>query len=253
MTQLIPVNKKRHGAKSWRRSASFSFAAQEHLATIVGAEISKAAMSMPLAFVRVEGRYVLVAVSSLEPGRNLFVSTEGKWIGGYVPSGFRAFPFRLARAQGHDDLVLCVYEDSGLVFEDKNAGEPFFDDEGDISESLKEVMNFLLNVERNRKATEVAVSVLEEVGVIEPWPLKIGEKKIEGLYRIDEEKLQKIEDSVFLRLRKTGAIPLVYSQLLSMRNITLLEKLAKLQGENERRQGPAALVLDDGEFIRFQE
>ena len=253
MARLIPVNKERHGTKSWRRFTSFSFAAQDHVATIVGAEISKAATSMPLAFARVQERYVLVAVLSLEPGRNLFVSTDGRWIGSYVPSGFQGFPFRLARGEGREDLVLCVYEDSGLVFEDRKAGEPFFDDGGEISKSLKRVMDFLLNVETNRKATEVAVSALAEAEVIVPWSLKAGNKKIEGLYRIDETKLQKVENSVFLGLRPTGAIPLAYAQLFSIANIAVLERLANVQEKIGATEAPKPMVFNDGDFIRFDE
>jgi hypothetical protein len=55
---------------------------------------------VPLAFARHQDRFLLVAVLSLTPGFNLFVSPTGQWLGRYVPSVFRGYPFRLARKAG---------------------------------------------------------------------------------------------------------------------------------------------------------
>ncbi len=253
MARLVGVSKDRHGDKSWGRPGSFSFASGENLVPIVAAELSRAVSSMPLAFVRLREQYLLVGLLSLTPGRNLFVAPRGRWLGAYVPSAFRGVPFRLAKSEKQADLILCVDEESGLVYDDREAGERFFDEDGDISRPLKKVMDFLQNVEKNRMATEAAVSALDQAGVIVPWGLKIGGKKVEGLYRVDEAKLREAEDSIFLQLRKAGAFPIAYGQLLSMGNLFILKKLAAVRKKHDENRVPKPMAFNDGDFIRFDE
>lgn len=253
MAQLLPVSKERHGGKYWKRYDSYAFARGQLLAPMVAAEIPKAALTMPLAFVRHGDRYLLIGMLSLSSRQNLFVLPDGKWGGGYVPSAFRSYPFRLAKAEGQKQLILCVDEDSGLIVDDKNSGEPFFDDSGKTSKPLQGVVNFLEAMEKSRKMTDVAVSLLAGAGVLAPWSIETGGKKLEGLYRTDEAALQKIDDGVFLKLRKAGALALAYSQLLSMGNLAVLERLAAIQEKIVRKEAPKPQISTDGEYIRFDQ
>ena len=66
--------------------------------------------------------------------------------------------------------------------------------------------------------------------MIVPWPLVVrhGEEKetpIKGVFRIDEGKLNQLEDDQWLALRRAGAMPLIYGQLLSMGNLGKLLKI----------------------------
>jgi hypothetical protein len=71
------------------------------------------------------------------------------------------------------------------------------------------------------------------MGFITPWPLTVSidnqPQTIGGLYRIDEEKLNSIDDESFLKLRKSGALSLAYMQLFSMGRIGVLEQLDRVQ------------------------
>lgn len=99
MVQLVAVSQARHAARKWQHHADYRFAATEALAPIVGAELAKAALSMPLAFSEQAGRYTLVAVLSLVPGRNMFVGPDGRWYGNYIPACLRSYPFSLLAQQ----------------------------------------------------------------------------------------------------------------------------------------------------------
>lgn len=212
MPKLIPISKEIHADKSWIRYSSYQFAAKDNLAPLVGAEVSKAVLSFPMAFIKQQDNFTLVAVLSLTPGRNMFVAPNGQWLGGYVPSAYRGFPFRLAKAEDRDDLILCVDEDSGLINDDPNAGEPFFDEQGQLAKPVKDVMDFLSQIEQNRTVTDLAVASLAEAEVITEWNLKVKvgeeEKPVTGLYMVDEAKLNSLEDAQFLHLRKTGGLPI---------------------------------------------
>jgi len=74
--------------------------------------------------------------------------------------------------------------------------------DSNISPALKKVFSIFLNeLERSRRATDVAVAALAEAGVIQPWQIKLkaapGERAIAGLYRIDEVGINALADDVF--------------------------------------------------------
>jgi hypothetical protein len=230
MVQFVAVSQARHAARIWQHHADYRFAATEALAPIVGAELAKAALSMPLAFSEQAGGYTLVAVLSLVPGRNMFVGPDGRWYGNYIPACLGSYPFSLLAQQGTDQLALCVAEGSGLVVEKHIAGEEFFDAEGNVSPALKPVMELLTQLHRSRQVTDLAVSALAQAGVIKPWQIKIkseqGEQAISGLHHVDEAALAALPDEVFLKLRP--ALPVAYAQMLSMGQLSIFEQLARL-------------------------
>jgi hypothetical protein len=255
MPQFAPITKQNHTSKFWTRFSTYIFASKDNLVPLAGAEIAKAVSALPMAFVKQQNRFFLAAVLSLTPGTNLFVAPDGRWLGKYIPSFFRGYPFQLAKTEGQKNLVLCVDEDSGLVSDDKAAGEPFFDGAGEVAKPVKEIMNFLNQVEQNRAATNLAVASLAEVGVISEWPLKINdggqEKPVTGLYRIDEATLNSLEDEMFLKIRKAGALPIAYAQLLSMGNIQNFQQLAKAQEQMKENNPDITPILGDDDMISF--
>ncbi len=183
MPRFAVVSRERHGRKKWQRFSGYGFAAADAVAPITGAELGRAALSMPCAFLEQSGRHTLVAVLSLIPGHNMFVGPGGRWLGSYVPAWFRLYPFRMLAQQDTNELVLCVDEESRLVVERNAAGEEFFDAEGNPSPALKPVFEALTVAERSRTATELAVAALAQAGVIRPWQIKV--KTDEGEHPIE--------------------------------------------------------------------
>ncbi len=236
MPHYTAISRESHAGKKWQPFKSYGFASTVVLAPVVGVELGRAALAMPLAFLQEADRFVLVAMLSLKPGRNMLVTPDGRWLSGYVPAYVRSYPFRLLPQQGTDQLVLCIDTDSGLVVEGDAAGEDFIGPDGNISPALKKALDFLNELERSRRATDVAVAALAAAGVIQPWPITLkaeqGERAITGLYRTDEVALNGLTDDVFLKLRKTpGALPIAYAQLLSMGQLGIFEHLARLQAQ----------------------
>lgn len=229
MSTLVPVSRERHARLRWRPCSSYSFVARNTLVPLVAAELSSAATVMPLALVRQGEGFSLSALLGVESSTNVFVSLEGRWLGRYIPSALRAYPFSLARTESGGS-VLCVDEASGLVSEDP-VGEPFFNDSGEPSEALGRVLNFLQQVEFSRVQTSGACAALVRHGLVRNWPilLKEGgeERRIEGLFQVDEPALNQLPDEAFLDLRRAGALPLAYCQMLSTQNLPLLGELAK--------------------------
>jgi len=50
MPKFTAISRERHAGKKWQRFKSYGFASTSALAPIVGVEIARAALAMPLAF-----------------------------------------------------------------------------------------------------------------------------------------------------------------------------------------------------------
>src|SRR6056297_2371984 len=115
MPKLTAISKQNFANKSWTRFTSYQFAAKDNLTPLVVSEISKSVLNFPMAFIKQQDTFILVAVLSLTPGQNMFVAPNGQWLGGYVPAAFRGHPFSLQKAKDRDEFVLCVDQESGLI------------------------------------------------------------------------------------------------------------------------------------------
>ena len=221
------ITRESHGAKRWLRYTGYAFAMREAVMPLALAELAKAALSLPIGFIAQGDGFVPVAVMSLQPEQNLFVAVDGRWIHGYIPAAARGYPFRLAKATDGRQ-VLCIDEDSGLV-NDGPDGEAFFDDEGKPVQALREIMDFLEQTEQSRQVAARACAVLNKHHLIQHWPIihqtASGERKIDGLFRIDEAALNQLDAEALLEVRNAGGLLIAYCQLLSMQHLPALGEL----------------------------
>ena len=235
MAEFAAVTPESHAKKVWKQVTNYTFAASDTVIPLVGSEISKVAPVMPIGFVKQEAGYQLVAITSLQLGKNLYVAPDGKWLGAYIPSALRAYPFRLLKPEDAEKSILCINEASGLVVESTEEGNDFFDDENQPVQGIKDIVNLLSQVEASMLVTERAVNALADADLIAPWEinLKQGEEvvPVEGLFRVDEAALNKLDDEDFLTLRKAGGLAVAYGQLFSMSQLAVLERLGVLQGQ----------------------
>ncbi len=233
MVKLVVVDREKHAGKGWRQPTGYAYAATQAVIPLLGAEFASAALAMPIAFVEQAGRYMAVGVMSPTPGRNLFIGPSGQWLGGYVPASLRGYPFLLLRAEGGEKMILCVDEDSGLIVDADADTQKFFEEDGAPSAAVTATVNFLQQLEHSRVVADLAVATLAEAGLFAPWPLTVvvdnQPQEVKGLHRVDEAKLAALDDEAFLKLRKSGALPLAYMQLLSMGQVALFTQLSRLQ------------------------
>ena len=230
-----------HGDKAWKRFTGYQFARGIPVAQLAAPEISKAALSMPLAFMQVGEAVSLVAVCGLLPEQNLFIAPDGRWLGAYVPAVFRGYPFKLARS-GDNNFALCIDTTSGLLVE-RDQGEALFNDDATPTETVQQVMQLLVQTTKGQEALSQAATALSQAGVLEPWPIKIKdgdkERDVTGLLRLNEQSLNGLDDPAFLALRKVGGLQVAYAQLLSSANIGVLAQLDQVHGEIQKRQDAA--------------
>lgn len=228
MPNFQAVSRTTHADKRWKRYDNYAFAAKDALAPLVAQELPRAAMHLPIGFVVQDAQVAPVAVLGFQPGQNLFVTRDGRWIGGYTPAAYRGYPFQLA-ASAEGQNVLVVDEASGLVSDSE--GEPFFDGDGNPAKPVKDLLDFLGQVQANRIITGRICAALAEHQIIEPWPITVqaenGERQIQGLHRINEAALKELSADALKALQQAGALPMIYCQLLSMQHLPLLGQLAE--------------------------
>jgi hypothetical protein len=221
------LSKERHAGKRWQRHSSYHFAAHDALAPLATQELPQAMMAMPIAFIISGAAFDLVAVQGLAPGRNAFVASDGRWLAGYLPLVYSAYPFKLVSAD-NGEQVLCVDENTHLIT-DGPTGERFFDEDGKPAQTVKDVLDSLAQQQAHRNATAGICAVLQKHKLIQPWRITVqaGGKtqNIEGLYRIDEAALNTLLPDAFIELRDSGALAAAYCQLLSMQH---LQKLGQM-------------------------
>lgn len=258
-----PITFDRHGGKRWQRHASYAFTAHQSLVPIVGTELGAAALSLTIAFVAHGEGFVPVAVLGLEPAKNLYVAADGRWLGSYVPAAFRSYPFaELPMSDGRP--VLCVDEASGLVSEVDGplGGELFFNTDGTLAPPTRTVLDFLQEMAASRPRILMATASLQTHGLLQPWQtqVQIGatQVNVEGLYRVDEAAMGALADEAFLELRRSGALPLAYTHLVSTQNLQALGSLANEQARAVQAQqlpvtaaGELDLSFLQGDTLRF--
>jgi hypothetical protein len=234
--KYLPVTPEALGHKRWQRYSGYAFACKDSVAPLVVHELPKAALHLPLGWVQRPNGFQWVAILGLAPGHNLFVAPDGRWLGGYVPAHFRSHPFTLANtADGQQ--VLCVDTDSGLIHDIHicSDGEAFFNADGKPSEALAGVLNFLTQLAHNRPVSERICAVLAQHQLIQPWALRVqtpnGEQALQGLWRIDEARLNELGPDALKALQTAGALPLAYLQLMSMQHLQTLGKLAQTHAQ----------------------
>ena len=248
MANLHGLTFERHGQKFWQRPTNFRFAAAESVIPLVVFELSKAAMSMPLAFVSQGDSFIPVAVMGIEPGNNVFVSADWRWLGQYVPAQFRSYPFRLVKTDDGQN-ALCVDEDNDLIC-DVPTGERFFNDDNAPSQAVEDIIEFLRQIEQSRKVTENACLVLQKHALIRAWPITVqqntGVQLIEGLYEIDEAALNQLSAEALKEVQEGGGLAVAYCQLISIQHLPLLGQLTDKQKAASAQMSPLHTLSSDG-------
>lgn len=248
------VTRERYSHKRWTRYNTYKFTANSAIVPIVASEAPKAVMVFPLALTREGEGYGLSAVLSFQPNQNLFVTHDGRWIGSYIPSRFRSYPFAMLPTETGEQ-VLCIDEESGLVT-DEDIGERFFDADGAVAEATRKIVEFLTIVQRDREKTLLACKALSDSGVVVPWDITVkaaeGERRIEGLFKVDETALNALSVEAFELLRQSGALPIAYCQMLSMQHLAGLGKLAEAhaarRSQDEKLMKTVFSPPETGEF-----
>jgi len=245
--KVVPITKEKHLSKKIKPITSFAFAADLHLAYIMGAEFLRAASTYPIVFLEdaKNDEFRPVALLGLKAGENLFVDDKGRWEASYIPAVLRGYPFILGRTPEKDRFTVCIDEESEFLNEEE--GQAMFDDEGEPSQVLENVKKYLAGLQQMEQLTQQFCREFKEKNMFVPLNMKVRQEdslqNITGAYAINEQRLDNLSDEVFLDLRKRKILPMIYCHLASL---TQIERLVKLRNKSMVQPAPS---IDDADAL----
>ena len=154
-------------------------------------------------------------------------------------------------------LRLCIDEAFDGCNED-GRGERLFDADGEQTQYLNSVLEFLKEYQMQFQRTQLFCKKLQELDLLEPMgaqlTLPAGEKlTLTGFQAISRDKLKALSGDQLAELAKTDELELAYMQIQSMRNFSgMLEKVGAAKTEEAEETEEAKLKLKRSFFSQHQ-
>lgn len=246
--KMTPLNSSQHGSLKLFPANNIDYAKGTHFAHLVAPEFGPAAAVFPIVFIENSESQELepVVMLGFEPGQNLAINDEGQWGAPFVPATIRQYPFGYSTVEAQPDKWVLVFdEDSDILNEEK--GEPLFDENGEQTEVLESVMQFIAELQGAAAATEEFCRYMKEKGLFAPLNLRIprGETTlaIDDVQGIDETKFNELPDETIIEIKNRGYLPLMYAHLLSLSQI---DRMVVLDSEAAASSGLRQPTGGDG-------
>jgi hypothetical protein len=225
---LVAVNNVTHAALCINETPDYRVAAQVDALPLLASELGQALRHYPLAFLDTgpDSAPLLVAITGLANGHNLFVDAQGRWLSGaYVPAYVRRYPWFAVQVHTQGDLLLAMDDTATQLNQEQ--GTSLFDEQGQPSALLQQVMAFEREYRFWGLRTQAMVLALQQAQVLEPGQFTLtahgGEsRQLNGLLVVSETRLQQLTPETLLTLHSADALGLAYAQLMSMGNFVHL-------------------------------
>lgn len=210
-----------------------------NMVPIIMAELLKAATRFPIVFTKnaETGRFSVIALCGFEGGENLFYRA-GAWDSLYVPLNILRQPFFLGvdGSAGEEQQVICMDAESPCI---SNEGKSLFNENGDPEKYLKDMQSMLAQLYHGEKATRHFIETVNELGLIQKMSLDIkfenGEAiKVQGIYTIDENKLNELPMEKFSALRQNSMLFPIYSMIQSLGHIHWMVNQRNIRNEEAK-------------------
>ncbi len=226
---LTPFDKHKHAGLGLPAERRYRWAGALNAMFVNAAEFGRAALDYPLVFVRAPGNSepLPAAVLSLEAQRNLFVDADDRWrSGAYVPAYARRHPFCIVQLPGEKNAearnLVCV-EDGALVRSDR----PLLDAQGEATADWAPLLKMMEAMEAARTQTVAFGARLDTLALLTPFdalalPHSAKPLRLQGMLRVDEEKLGRLDPKELKALLTRGELRAIYAHLLSLANFARL-------------------------------
>ena len=215
------INSGAHGKLKVSTATNFAFAKQANSIVLAAAEFAEAAAHYPIVFGRSEEGIVAHAITGHTTGENLYIDEDGMWRPDtYIPAYVRRYPFLLLENKEEDELSLVADLESDMLGEEE--GQALYEGE-EPTEAAQQALQFCLTFHRELLNSAKLFHQISDAELLVERSADVKlpderQSRIAGFLVIDEEKLRDLGDDIFLELRKTGALTLIYCHLWSMRS-----------------------------------
>jgi SapC len=227
-TEIVPLLKT-HRVRLLRRGEAPDFARKLNAMPVSFGEFAAVARDYPIVFTSGDkGKsFAPVAVLGLTAGENLFALAEGWAPGTYVPAYVRRYPFCMAKVSldqvEQQNRMICV-EKTAV---DAEGAEAVFDEKGEPTAKWRDLQRLLADFEADLERGRELCAALADYALFEPITLQAtlnqgGKLQLTGMHRVDEKKIEHLNESQFKNLAKRGILGRIYAHLLSLENFSRL-------------------------------
>jgi hypothetical protein len=224
-TPLVILHRETHGHLKLNRAApDYGFASDSVTVALTAGELPAACAEYPCVMARQpDGALILLAVTGLQAGHNLFVGADGAWLGQYLPVTLATWPFRLVRETDDGHFLVAVRPDTL----NSSVGDPLFNAQGQESPWLLERLRQLTETDAGLSDTAAQLAQLDAAGVLTERSLQAilpdgRDLELHGFLTVDEARLQALPEKTVHALHTCGGLSLAYLHLLSLRQFRQL-------------------------------
>jgi hypothetical protein len=223
--RAVPVSPQRHKDLSIKSGSSFAYAKAVNSVPLMAAEFPNAAAEQAVVFSGQGDDVVPVVLLGVRDDENLFVGSNGKWLGRYVPAFLRRYPFVFSSSDDGKNFTLCVDED----FEGANRegrGERLFDEDGERTQYLQSVLGFLQAYQVQFQRTLAFTKRLVELNLLEPMQARFTMRDgraltLGGFQAVNRERLRALSGAQLAALNAADELELIYIHLQSLKQLSV--------------------------------
>lgn len=233
MAKVVAVNFEQHQNLKVITQRGAEYGEGIHLVPVVANELRNLVLEYPVCITKnpETGQFSLAALLGFEPGENLFL-LDAQWRAQYIPLHIRRQPFMVGYRNAEDtngeSAVITLDMESNRVQEEQ--GEPLFNEDGSKTQYFEEVSSVLSQLMGGMESTDAFLKMLADNDLIEPAQLDVrfasGEqKRYEGLYTVNDEKLQELDAERVLAMHTQGYLQAAYWLTASLGQVRKLIQL----------------------------
>lgn len=228
--QAAPVSKDKHSDYSVKAGSDYAFAKNINSIPLTAVEFAHAATDFAIVFAGEGDNLMPAVITGVREDENLYVDDAGAFTAKYIPAFLRRYPFVFSSRDDGATFTLCIDE----AFDGCNnegRGERLFDADGEQTQYLNSVLEFLQQYQAQFQRTQLFCKKLQALELLEPMgaqlTLPAGDKfTLTGFQAINRDKLKALSGEQLAELAKTDELELAYIQVQSMRNFSgMLEKI----------------------------
>jgi hypothetical protein len=229
--EFQPLDKGVHSELKIKPGLSFAHLEGQNVVPLVAQEFGFASANFPVMFVKDpnNGEFRSVGILGVEEGENL-VFTPEKVNATYIPMDIQRYPFAVARDDENQRLVLCVDVKSDLLADE---GEAIISEDGTLGARAERSQEIMKQYVEQEAVTRELLRVLDEYELIAPAQVRVtleGESRLlNGLYRVDDKKVQELSDDKVLELHRRNYFPAIFAHLQSLAQLQVLIDLKAAQ------------------------
>jgi len=224
--EVVPISAERHNNWHVRELKDYSFANRVNSVPLMAVEFLNASSDFPIVFAGDEEGVMPVLLLGMRSSENVFISSDGRWEGKYIPAFVRRYPFVFSLSEDGEKFYLCI-DEAYPGFNQEGEGPALIDQDGKPSEYIDGVLEFLSQYQAEFQRTQTVCKKLKDLNLLDRKKVEVtlpnGEElSLTGFFAVDRARLSTLSSEAIVELVRSGVFELICHHLASLRNFNLL-------------------------------